>query len=164
MYWENQPELPTDKGSNRSRGATRDIGRGPNPENYRPITLLSCIGKLFTAILNKRLTDFIESNSLMNCNQAGVCKKHSTVDNIFVLHVLYNINGKILTVVKTYNNIKLCIYIYGEHSDYFQCHQGVRQGEKLSPIMFSLYLNDLENYLLMMHLALKLMIMILMCI
>jgi len=25
MYWENQPELPSDKGSNRSRGATRDI-------------------------------------------------------------------------------------------------------------------------------------------
>ena len=28
MYWENQPELPSDKGSNRSRGATHDIGRG----------------------------------------------------------------------------------------------------------------------------------------
>jgi len=28
MYWENQPELPSDKGSNRSWGATRDIGRG----------------------------------------------------------------------------------------------------------------------------------------
>ena len=29
MYWENQPELPSDKGSNRSRGTTRDIGSGP---------------------------------------------------------------------------------------------------------------------------------------
>ena len=29
MYWENQLELPSDKGSNRSRGTTRDIGRGP---------------------------------------------------------------------------------------------------------------------------------------
>ena len=29
MYWENQPELPSDKGSNRSKGATRDIGSGP---------------------------------------------------------------------------------------------------------------------------------------
>ena len=26
MYWENQPELPSDKGSNLSRGPTRDIG------------------------------------------------------------------------------------------------------------------------------------------
>ena len=30
MYWENQPELPSDKGSNRSRGATRDICRDPH--------------------------------------------------------------------------------------------------------------------------------------
>jgi len=29
MYWENQPELPSDKGSNWSRGATRGIGSPP---------------------------------------------------------------------------------------------------------------------------------------
>ena len=29
MYWENQPELPSDKGSNWSRGATLDIGSPP---------------------------------------------------------------------------------------------------------------------------------------
>jgi len=29
MYWENQPELPSYKGSNWSRGATRDIGSPP---------------------------------------------------------------------------------------------------------------------------------------
>ena len=29
LYWENQPELPSDKESNWSRGATRDIGSGP---------------------------------------------------------------------------------------------------------------------------------------
>jgi len=29
MYWENQPELPSDWGSNWSRGATRDIGSPP---------------------------------------------------------------------------------------------------------------------------------------
>jgi len=46
-----------------------------------------------------------------------------------------------------FNNINSCIPINGEHSDYFQCHQNLRQGEKLSPILFSLYLNDLENYL-----------------
>ena len=30
------------------------------PENYRPITILSCMGKLFTAILNTRLNNFLE--------------------------------------------------------------------------------------------------------
>lgn len=58
------------------------------PENYRPITILSCLGKLFTAILNNRLTDYLESNDLSNQNQAGFRKHHSTVDNIFILHIL----------------------------------------------------------------------------
>ena len=39
-------------------------------------------------ILNKRLTDFIESNSLLNFNQAGFRKKHSTSDDVFILHIL----------------------------------------------------------------------------
>lgn len=45
------------------------------PENYRPITLLSCLGKCFTSILNTRLTNFIEFNNLLNVNQAGFRKK-----------------------------------------------------------------------------------------
>lgn len=32
-------------------------------------------------------------------------------------------------------------------SESFVCSRGLRQGENLSPILFSLYLNDLENYL-----------------
>ena len=37
-------------------------------ENYRPITLLSCLGKLFTAILNKRLSNYLESNNIIEAN------------------------------------------------------------------------------------------------
>ena len=33
-----------------------------NVENFRPITIFSCLGKLFTAILNNRLTDFLDKN------------------------------------------------------------------------------------------------------
>jgi hypothetical protein len=29
-----------------------------NPKTYRPITILSCLGKLFTAVLSKRLTKY----------------------------------------------------------------------------------------------------------
>ena len=36
------------------------------PEDNRLITSLSCLGKLFTCIVNQRLTDFIESNNLLN--------------------------------------------------------------------------------------------------
>ena len=33
-------------------------------------------------------------------------------------------------------------------SNFFSCARGVRQGENLSPLLFSLFLNDVENYLL----------------
>ena len=34
------------------------------PGNYRPITRLSCMWKVFTSILNKRLNSFVEENNL----------------------------------------------------------------------------------------------------
>ena len=46
-----------------------------------------------------------------------------------------------------YTNIKSCISNGNYQSDYFTINCGVRQGENLSPILFSLYLNDLEEFL-----------------
>ena len=54
----------------------KNKGNAESPENYRPITILSCMGKLFTSILNTRLTKFLEGNHLLNPNQAGFRKKH----------------------------------------------------------------------------------------
>ena len=36
----------------------------------------------------------------------------------------------------------------GTYSEWFECIDGVRQGEIISPFLFSLYLNDLEEFLL----------------
>ena len=55
------------------------------PENYRPITILSCFGKLFTLILNNRLKVYTENHNVMNSCQAGFRHKHSTVDNLFII-------------------------------------------------------------------------------
>ena len=56
-----------------------------NPDSYRGITLLSCLGKLFTSIINKRLTAFINSKQIMSEAQAGFRKGYSTTDQIFTL-------------------------------------------------------------------------------
>ena len=49
---------------------------GPtDPSNYRPITLLSCMGKLFTTVINNRLQVYSEEHSKINNCQAGFRKK-----------------------------------------------------------------------------------------
>ena len=58
------------------------------PENYPPITILSCMGKLFTEILNTWLNTFLEVNSILNETQCGFRASYSTSDNIFVIHAL----------------------------------------------------------------------------
>ena len=45
-----------------------------------------------------------------------------------------------------YSDIKSCVRVGGACSNLFSCMTGLRQGENLSPILFSLYLNDLHDY------------------
>ena len=62
------------------------------PENYRPITLLSCFGKLFTSILNKRINQYFEENNAISSCQAGYRKGFSTTDNLYILQSLIEIS------------------------------------------------------------------------
>lgn len=55
-----------------------------------------------------------------------------------------------------YNDIKSCVSANNTLSPFFKSHCGVRQGENLSPILFSIYLNDLESYLEVNNPGLKL--------
>ena len=58
-----------------------------------------------------------------------------------------NIKGKIFTVIyNMYQNIKTCVKKGNNVSEFFTSQIGVKQGENLSPFLFSLFLNDLENY------------------
>ena len=50
-----------------------------------------------------------------------------------------------------YTNIKSCVQYNNTKSDFFPCMIGVRQGENLSPFLFSIFLNDLEDYFRELH-------------
>ena len=59
-----------------------------------------------------------------------------------------DINGKFFrTIYNLYQGIKSCISFNGNQSSFFQSFRGVRQGENLSPVLFALFLNDLEFFL-----------------
>ena len=161
----------------------KNKGSPADPSNYRPITLLSCVGKLFTAIINIRLQKYADEHNIIEDCQTGFRKGFSTTDNIFALHNLidiickskksifcafidlkqafdrvwreglwqkmlsYNINGKCLRVIQNmYYDIKSCIIANGNKSPFFLSNIGVRQGENLSPFLFNIFLNDLNNF------------------
>ena len=162
----------------------KNKGNSNDVNNFRPITILSCLGKLFTSILNNRLSNYLEESMLLLENQAGFRKDYSTLDHIFSLNAVIEIlkyhkkklfccfvdfssafdsvwrvglwqkllnmqiKGKVLTVIyNMYDDIKSCVSVNGENSSFFASACGVRQGENLSPVLFSIYLNDLENFL-----------------
>lgn len=158
------------------KGNVNDVG------NYRGITLLSTIGKLFSRILNNRLTNWGEKYFVYVESQAGFRKHMSTVDHVFILngvitHLLsqgkqlhcafvdftkafdyivreniwyklirMGIRGNMLNVIKSmYDNIKSKVKFNNQLSEEFTCMLGVRQGECLSPFIFAMYINDLED-------------------
>jgi hypothetical protein len=62
--------------------------------------------------------------------------------------LINNINGKMLNVIQNiYKDIKSNIIFNNSKSDYFPCDNGIRQGENLSPFLFAIFLNDLEDFL-----------------
>ena len=157
-------------------------GSTDNVENYRGITLLSIVSKLFSNILNLRLDKWAEKYHIYIEAQAGFRKGMGTIDNVFILHSLIShclnekkqlfaafvdfkkafdfvvrdvlwykliqmgVRGKILNIIQSmYSNIKSRVKFDNIVSDEFSSFLGVRQGECLSPFLFSMYLNDIEN-------------------
>ena len=56
-----------------------------SPASFRPISLISCVSKLFERIILSRLLFFLESNSILSPRQAGFRPGRSTLDQILYL-------------------------------------------------------------------------------
>lgn len=154
------------------------------PQNYRGLSLINTICKIFNTVLLNRITDWLENNKILNEYQAGFRKNYSTVDNIFNLINIVNLNklngkntyvffvdfscafdtiprnslfyklsclglsSKIIRILQNaYNNTESRIWDGSTFSDSFSVDVGVKQGCILSPILFSIYLNDLVDEL-----------------
>lgn len=59
-----------------------------------------------------------------------------------------NINGKVFIVIHALcSNFKTCVRGRTSDSSFFACNVDVRQGENLSPLLFSIHLNDFQEYI-----------------
>ena len=59
-----------------------------NPLNYRPITIISILCKIYANILNRRLLLWLENNGLLADEQNGFRKDRSCQDHIYALYSL----------------------------------------------------------------------------
>ena len=160
-------------------------GAKDDPGNYRGISLMSCLGKLFLTVINNRLIKHCMENGLLSPAQLGFvagnrtsdphvilqnliqkyCHKKNrkffgcfvdfskafdTVPRDILLNKLKNkgIEGRVLEIIKTlYLNDTASVKIGKSFSPPFVTNIGVRQGCVLSPLLFNLFLADLQPIL-----------------
>ena len=56
-----------------------------NPNNYRGITISDVSSKIFSAVINNRLQEWVEEHNITGEHQAGFKKNYSTIDHMFTL-------------------------------------------------------------------------------
>ena len=61
-------------------------GEKTNPNNYRGITLLNGMGKIFAMVLHKRISEWAEKRNLLPEEQFGFRKNRRALDCVFILN------------------------------------------------------------------------------
>ncbi|XP_071139805.1 uncharacterized protein [Mytilus edulis] len=93
---------------------------------------------------------YLRCNKPLFCAFVDYRKAFDSVDRCALWHKLLQqcIDGKMFKVIHSmYKNAKSCVRLGCNTSSFFFSNVGVRQGENLSPVLFSLFLNDLVEFL-----------------
>ena len=150
-------------------------GDRSDPANYRPITLLNTLYKIFSLLLTKKLAPWC--NTVCNVSQKGFINNRQGVDNAILLQSFaQHHNNHIITLVdfkKAFDSVshahiqdslnwaglstnwqftinsmlggKSFLSFYP--SSKFSCNSGVRQGDPISPLLFALAIEPLNKVL-----------------
>ncbi|XP_050503548.1 uncharacterized protein LOC126882617 [Diabrotica virgifera virgifera] len=102
-------------------------GPPDEPTNYRGLALLNCSLKIFTNILQSRLSSWCEEYHILPESQAGFRPGRGCIDNVYTLSSVIQFHIR-------------------QKKTSFDVTAGVLQGETLSPLLFSLFIADIETF------------------
>ena len=159
-------------------------GDPSDPGNYRGITVVVILAKLYAMVLEARASSWAEHVKCRAKGQAGFRKDFRTTDQVFIIQTLIQqarqekrklyccfvdfkkafdlvprqtlwkvleqrgMTGKVLTSLQSmYAADKACVLTHQGPTDLFECNIGVKQGCPASPLLFGLYLDELERLL-----------------
>ena len=102
-------------------------------------------------VVHGLMTHLLNNNKQLYCSFIDFSKAFDYVvrDSLWFKLIKYGVRVKMLDIfMSMYENIKSRVKLNNKLSQEFSCMTGVRQGECLSPILFALYVNNLEQELI----------------
>ena len=123
-------------------------GDRSDPSNYRPISLLPVIGKIFEKIIYLRTVNFLDHFKLLNKNQFGFRKKRSTIDAICSLteNIHHVLNNRYVTTLCTFIDLKKAFDTVDHSILLDKCHRIGLRGPVLK--ILKSYLSNRVQYVL----------------
>ena len=101
-----------------------------DPGNYRPITLLSVMGKLFGIIIDRRLTSFSERVGMVSDEQGGFRPHRGTPDQVFLWReVLSSRKERKLPTFATFVDVRKAYDTVWREQAYVRIHEGGVKGK-----------------------------------
>ena len=102
-------------------------------------------------VLNAVVSKCLNENKRLACAFIDFKKAFDSIyrNGLWLKLYTLGIRGKVLRIVKNlYAKVKVRVRCCSSYSEFFECSVGLKQGEVMSPLLFSLFLEDLEMFLL----------------